>query len=246
MSVEDRVRESLRNRATGLDPSDDGWERIVERARASGTHAPTRRRAAARKVTVIVVSFALFALAAIQLWNALGPAPRKEGPANAPTHSSPTQTPSPVPLTSAPPCRAEQLSGREVLTGGGAAGNVWAPIVLVNRSSRACALSGYPRVSFYDGAGRDLHLDVTDSPVYTGAIPPSPIPRAPFVLDAGSRAWFVVHFIDVQPPCVVVKSLGIVPPGGEGSLAVRVSPEHEWAVCAGGGISITAATTSKP
>jgi hypothetical protein len=162
------------------------------------------------------------------------------GTGRAPSVVTPTPTPSDVPS-----CTGDQLDGHEVVTGGGAAGNVWAPIVLVNRSSRACALSGYPRVRFLDAAGQDLGLIATDSPVYDGTAPPSPVSRAPFVLGPGSRAWFIVHFSDIVPPCSLVTSLRIVPPGAAGTLLVPISPVHEWDVCAGG-ISITAAMPSRP
>jgi hypothetical protein len=142
------------------------------------------------------------------------------------------------------PCHGRQLSGREVLTDG-AAGDVWAPILLRNASHRACTLSGYPTIRFLDAAGHDLHLTATNAPDYTGAIPPSPIPRTAFVLQPGAKSWFVVHFIDVLSPCLVVNSMLVVPPGGHGTVSVLVSRAHEWDVCAGR-LSVTAATLDEP
>jgi hypothetical protein len=144
----------------------------------------------------------------------------------------------------AAPCEGRQLSGHEVVTDG-AAGNVWAPIILRNASPRACTLSGYPTIRFLDAAGHDLHLTATNAPDYTGAIPPSPIPRTAFVLQPGAKSWFVVHFIDVLSPCLVVNSMLVVPPGGHGTVSVLVSRAHEWDVCAGR-LSVTAATLDEP
>jgi hypothetical protein len=160
--------------------------------------------------------------------------------------SPPSEVPAADSVTeeTAAPCHGQQLSGREVVTDA-AAGNIWAPILVRNASTRACTLSGYPTIRFLDSAGRDLHLTATNSRDYTGAIPPSPIPPITFVLEPGAKSWFIVHFTDVQAPCVVVDSMLVVPPGGHGQVSVPVSRSHEWDVCAGP-LSVTAATLNEP
>jgi Protein of unknown function (DUF4232) len=117
--------------------------------------------------------------------------------------------------------------------------------LLKNVSPRACSLSGYPNIRFLDPAGHDLHLTATNSRDYTGAIPPSPIPLRAFVLEPDARSWFIVHFTDVQPPCVVVGSMFVVPPGGHGKVSVPVSRAHEWDECSGP-LTVTAATLNEP
>ena len=153
---------------------------------------------------------------------------------------SPASGTSPPPVN-APSCHARQLSTRVIPTDP-AAGNVWAPILLQNRSSRACTLSGYPQVRFFDAMGRERHIRVTNSPVFPATSQPSPIPRAPFVLEPGAKSWFIVHFEEQAQPCVHVNRLQIVPPGGTGVVDVHVPG---WPVCRGG-VDITAAMPNHP
>jgi hypothetical protein len=155
-----------------------------------------------------------------------------------------TGEPQHVPTSAVKPCRGDQLFAKEIVTDG-AAGNVWTPVEVVNRSSESCRLSGYPNVRFLDAAGEDLRLAATASPTYTGAVPPSPIPRAPFVLDPQDKAWFVVYFSDEQPPCTRVFGVRITPPGGTGWVTMHVSSVHEWDVCQGS-LTYTAATITRP
>jgi uncharacterized protein DUF4232 len=189
---------------------------------------------------VVLVGFTVIALGGVALWRIVASSRRSQlvtTPRNA--RVSPRAS-----VTFAHGCLGAQLSGHEVPMDG-AAGNVWTPIVLVNRSSRPCKLAGYPRVELFDASGQTLHLSMKRSPTYAGAVLPSPISRAPFILQPGGRAWFIIYFEDVQPPCSVVRSLRMTPPGGQGSMIVLVKPVHQWDVCEGG-FSITAATTSKP
>lgn len=261
MSIEDQVRDSLRRQAARSEPSTEGWERIVARQRAA-RGGPHERHTAPRRAMTIAVALALFALAAIPLWAAFGPGSRGSAPTGSGTGTIPTpaptggtsHSPSPSPhhtrtTTPTPPptasrCSADQLSAREIVSDG-VAGNVWTPVLLINRSSEACTLSGYPDLRFLGKTGNDLHLHAIHSPDNTGLMTPSPISRAPFTLEPGARSWFIVHFSDVQPPCTRVFSVQITPPGGTGMLTMRVNPIHEWDVCQGG-ITVTAATPNRP
>ena len=126
----------------------------------------------------------------------------------------------------------------------GAAGNVWTPIVLANASSEACSLAGYPVLRFLGRDGRDLGLRASDDPKDEGHIPPSPIPRAPFVLAPGAKAWFRLYSNDVIPPCTRVSEIAITPPGGTGTVAIHAHPPQRFVFCTGV-LSVTAATLSQ-
>lgn len=241
MSVEDRIRRSFQRQAVKVDPSDD-WEHIVRRVRtgeAGTVPAPSHTR----RVVIIAAAFAIFLLASVPLWIVLHA--DTTAPADSPGASDvlPSSQSATIP-NAAPACRGDQLSAREIATDG-AAGNVWAPVELVNRSSDACTLSGYFDVRFLDAAGHDLNLQAKHSRNDTAGVSPSPIPRAQFVLAPGAKSWFIVYFSDVQPPCVRVLSLAIRPPGGSGTVTMRVNPIHEWAVCVGE-LTVTAATPTRP
>jgi Domain of unknown function (DUF4232) len=231
MSVEDGIRRSLRQQASAVEPS-DGWDEIVRRLEDREpvtTPETTRRRT---RIVVAVAAFAIFAAATVPLWLALrghdGPSRVERLPVSAP----------------AAPCRGGQLSARDIVTDG-AAGSVSEPVALTNRSDRACMLSGYPALRFIGPGGRVLDLRAAPSPNDTAGASPSPISRAPFTLRANETAWFIVSFSDVQPPCGRVVEIAITPPGGSGTVRMRVDPIHVWSVCAGR-LTVTAATPERP
>jgi len=241
VSVEDRVRGSLQRQASDVDPAADGWDRIVQRVR-EGEPVPQPAPSRARRMAIIAAALALFALALVPLL--LHRSDTTSPAANRPAASGASSVPSESTPLTADPCRADQLFAHEIVTDG-AAGNVWAPVVLVNRGTVPCRLGGYPTVRFLGAAGNDLGLRAAHSPKYTGAIPPSPVPRVPFVLAPGGKAWFVVYFSDVQPPCTRVFALSIVPAGAGGPVTMRVNPIHEWAVCSSQP-TLTAMTPNRP
>jgi hypothetical protein len=228
----------------------DGWERIAERVREGG-EVDTVSRPHVRRLVVIIAAFALFALAVIPLWLVLradtstpgGRGSSAPSPVRHPVGGSGGTPPPSIPQQ-AGPCRGDQLHARDIVTHG-AAGNVWTPVVLVNRSATACRLSGYPSIRFLGRAGNDLHLRAAHAPDNTAAVPPSPIPRAPFILAPNQKAWVILYFSDVQPPCARVFGLAMTPPGGTGTVTMLVNPIHEWDVCEGA-LTVTAATPTRP
>lgn len=235
MNVEDRVRRSFEQQAERFEPSTDRFDDVLRRTRL-GEPVPVHDRPHVRRVVLIAAAFVLFIAAMVPLWLAF----RGDG-VSTPSSPSPTVSVGPA---AAPRCRGSQLSAHAIPTDG-AAGNVWTPIVLVNEGSDACSLAGYPRLRFLGRDGRDLGLHASDDPKDEGQIPPSPIPRASFVLAPGAKAWFRLYSTDVIPPCTRVSEIAITPPGGTGSMAIRARPMQKFVFCTGV-LSVTAATPSRP
>ncbi len=235
MSVEDRVRNSFEQQAERFEPSADHLDDVVRRARI-GQAAPVPERPHVRRMVLIAAAFVLFIAAMVPLWIAFrGDVSASPSPASVPASAGPGAVPR---------CRGSQLSVHAIPTDG-AAGNVLTPIVLTNVSSDACSLAGYPRLRFFGRDGRDLGLHASDDPKDEGQIPPSPVPRAPFVLAAGAKAWFRLYSTDVIPPCTWVHEIAITPPGGTGTVTIRATPMHKLVFCTGV-LSVTAAIPSQP
>jgi hypothetical protein len=233
MSVEDRVRTSLKLQSDRFEPSADHLEEVLRRARL-GERAPMVDRPRGRRMLLIAAVFVLFLIAMVPLWIAF-----RGGVSAPPSHPS---SPASVGSASAAGCRGSQLAAHEIPTDG-AAGSVWNPIVIVNASAEPCSLGGYPTLRFLGRDGRDLGLHASDDPKDQGQIPPSPIPRAPFVLAPGAKAWFRLASTDVIPPCTHVSGIEMTPPGGTGT--VRINVNADTLIFCTGILSVTAATPSQ-
>jgi hypothetical protein len=234
MSVEDRVRSSLEQQAKRFEPSANHLDDVLRRARL-GQDGPVLERPRVRRMVLIAAVFVLFIAAMVPLWIAFrGDVSQPPSPSSVPASAGPGAVPR---------CRGDQLSVHAIPTDG-AAGNVLTPIVLTNASSDACSLAGYPRLRFLGRDGRDLGLHASDDPKDVGQIPPSPVPRAPFVLTAGAKAWFRLYSTDVVPPCTWVHEIAITPPGGTGTVTMRATPMRKLVFCTGV-LSVTAATPSQ-
>jgi hypothetical protein len=236
MNVEDRVRRSLEQQAERFEPTADHVEEALARARR-GEPAPAPEGPPARRAVLIVAAFALFIVAAVPLWAAF-----RDAGVSPPAASSPPPSPS-VDPASVSPCDAGQLSVRMIPTDG-AAGNVLTPVELVNTSSEACSLGGYPSLRFLGRDGQDLGLHASHDPQDEGQIPPSPIPRTPFVVEPGDTASFRLYSTDVIPPCASAAEIVITPPGGTGTVTVHADATHRLIFCTGV-LSVTAATLSR-
>ena len=234
MNIEDRVRSSLERQAERFEPWADHREDVLRRARIDEP-APVSERARGRRVVLIAAAFVLFGAAIVPLWIAF------RGGTSSPL--SPSSVPASVGPDAVPRCRGRQLSA-DAIPVDGAAGNVLTPIVLTNTSSDACSLAGYPRLRFLGRDGGDLGLRASDDPKDEGQIPPSPIPRAPFVLAPGATASFRLYSTDIIAPCTRVSRIAITPPGGQGTVMLRANPSQRFLFCTGV-LSVTAATLSQ-
>ncbi|MFF0052453.1 DUF4232 domain-containing protein [Streptomyces sp. NPDC005498] len=109
-----------------------------------------------------------------------------------------------------PMCTASQLT---VSLGGGdaGAGNLYRYLVLTNRTSGACQVSGYPGLSLLDAGGEQIGAPATrDRRTY-----------APVVLEPGGSASVTIHTINRQGECLPTSAqLRIYPPGDTASLVI--------------------------
>lgn len=152
-----------------------------------------------------------------------GPSP--SAPASVST-AAPT-APSVAPASSAPiaSCATSALKG-SLGPEQGAAGSVYAPLVLTNVGPRACELRGFPGVSYV--AGDDGH-QVGPAAVMEGAR------GAEVVLKPGTAAAAQLRLVNVAnfDPAVCrptpVRGLRVYPPGDAASLYIQ----HPGTGCAG-------------
>lgn len=110
----------------------------------------------------------------------------------------------------APMCAAAQLTAS--LGGGDAgAGNLYRYLVLTNRTSGACQVSGYPGLSLLDAGGKQIGAPATrDRRTY-----------APVVLEPGGSASVTIHTINRQGACLPTSAqLRVYPPGNTASLVI--------------------------
>ncbi|WP_328885244.1 DUF4232 domain-containing protein [Streptomyces sp. NBC_00316] len=163
-----------------------------------------------------------------------GPGPHSPSPSTAPSATSPPAVPTPAhrppgdpspgttgpsgrtvapsrhtPGTS-PMCTASQLTA--ALGGGDAgAGNLYRSLVLTNRASGACQVSGYPGLSLLDTDGKQIGVPAArDRRTY-----------APVVLQPGGSASVTIHTVNRQGVCLPTSAqLRIYPPGDTASLVI--------------------------
>ncbi|MET7523376.1 DUF4232 domain-containing protein [Streptomyces sp900116325] len=163
-----------------------------------------------------------------------GPHPPSPGPATSPSTPSPPTDPTPTHRApSAPSAGTTGASGRTVgpsgrtpgaspmctasqltasLGGGDAgAGNLYRYLVLTNRTSGACQVSGYPGLSLLDADGKQIGVPATrDRRTY-----------APVVLEPGGSASVTIHTINRQGECLPTSArLRVYPPGNTASLVI--------------------------
>jgi len=143
---------------------------------------------------------------------------------SAPATAAATPTTAPASQAAAGPghCLATALKGT-LGTSQGAAGTLYADVVLVNTSATACTLYGYPGLSFVTGPG--------GSQIGAAADRNSISPVTQVTLAAGGSANFLVALTDVgvYPPSAchptTVSWLRVYPPGDYGSLYVKYAAQ---------------------
>ncbi|WP_328885246.1 DUF4232 domain-containing protein [Streptomyces sp. NBC_00316] len=110
--------------------------------------------------------------------------------------------------SSTPMCATSQLTGS--LGGGDAgAGNLYRYLVLINRSSTTCHLTGFPGVSLLDASGRQIGPAATRE--HTS--------YAPVVLKPGGSASDTIHTVNRQGTCLPTSSqVRVYPPGNIAAL----------------------------
>ena len=120
-------------------------------------------------------------------------------------------------------CSTEQLGlslGRKDV----GAGNVYLPLVLTNKSTASCTLTGYPGVSLLDSAGSAIG----DPATRRGAS------RSPVSLPPGGSASAVLHTLNegtTDTPCRRTPArIRAYPPDSFTSMTV---PAHSFRVCGG-------------
>lgn len=117
-------------------------------------------------------------------------------------------TATPTPSGTTPMCTAAQLSAS---LGGAdaAAGNLYRYLVLTNRGSTACHLTGYPGVSLLDAHNRQIGQPATREPSS----------YQPVVLRPGGSASDTVHTANRQGTCLAESAqVRIYPPGSLDAL----------------------------
>jgi hypothetical protein len=125
----------------------------------------------------------------------------------------PTSAASTVPATAVGRCTTADLSLR-ANGGNGAAGHAIANFELVNTSTKACRMLGYPGVALLDASGATLTNAGRTPGMILGDLPPATVTVA-----AGQRAYFGVESVNV---CT-----GDVRPTT--SATIRVTPPDETA-----------------
>jgi hypothetical protein len=121
-----------------------------------------------------------------------------------------TPTAGPTTPISTPMCTATQLTA--ALGGGDAgAGNLYRYLVLTNKSTTTCHLTGFPGVSMLDANGKQIGQPATRTQTsYTQV-----------VLAPGGSASDTIHTVNQQGPCLATSTqLRIYPPGSKASLLI--------------------------
>ncbi|MFD5061660.1 DUF4232 domain-containing protein [Streptomyces sp. NPDC058394] len=140
------------------------------------------------------------------------PTHRRPGDPSAGTTGASGRTVGPSGRTpgTSPMCTASQLT---VSLGGGdaGAGNLYRYLVVTNRTSGACQVSGYPGLSLLDAGGKQIGAPATrDRRTY-----------APVVLEPGGSASVTIHTLNRQGACLPSSAqLRIYPPGNTASLVI--------------------------
>jgi hypothetical protein len=146
------------------------------------------------------------------------------------------------PAAAIAPCTGPQLTGSfTAVRGSGAAGHISYALRLTNRSTRACFVSGLPRLRLVGTGGRLLPTHVT--PAFRGGLTAVRV-----VLGPGGRAKATARFSPDVPGTGEPVSgrlceptayrLRVTPPPGGGTVSVPVRPPTP--VCEHGRIELTA------
>lgn len=94
-----------------------------------------------------------------------------DGPSTDPTIGGTSPSESTTASTEAAACPTSALSAEVApAEGGGAAGSVYWNVTFTNTGTVACTLTGYPGVSFADGAGAQVGEPADREPSGTGAV----------------------------------------------------------------------------
>lgn len=125
----------------------------------------------------------------------------------------PAAASAPVGRASTPMCTTSQLTG--ALGGGDAgAGNLYTYLVLTNRSSTTCHLTGYPGVSLLDAAGRQIGAPADRQPSRYAAV----------VLRPGASASDTIHTVNHMGKCLPASAkVRIYPPGNTAAMVIAGS-----------------------
>ncbi|WP_327424181.1 DUF4232 domain-containing protein [Streptomyces sp. NBC_01230] len=112
--------------------------------------------------------------------------------------------------SSTPMCATSQLTG-SLGAGDAGAGNLYRYLVLTNRSSTTCHLTGFPGVSLLDASGRQIGPAATRE--HTS--------YAPVTLKPGGSASDTVHTVNHQGTCLPTSTrVRVYPPGNTASLVL--------------------------
>ncbi|WUH89062.1 DUF4232 domain-containing protein [Streptomyces sp. NBC_00433] len=125
------------------------------------------------------------------------------GTATRPPSATPTRDAPPQTAGATPMCATSQLSA--ALGGGDAgAGSLFRYLVLTNRSSTACHLTGYPGLSMLDAKGAQIGAPADRQPM----------DYRPVVLRPGGSVSDTIHTVNQQGTCLPASvKLRIYPPG---------------------------------
>jgi hypothetical protein len=156
--------------------------------------------------------------------------PQSQGspePASSSSSKAGTSTPAPTSAASGPPssssapagpalCKAADLTAAQDSTGGGAAGSVYAQLVLTNSGSEPCLLKGFPGVS--------LTADANGAPIGAPAKRDESTPVTDVLVAPGQAGTAVLRYTQAgnYPECTITPAAGyrIYPPEDTASLFV--------------------------
>jgi hypothetical protein len=154
--------------------------------------------------------------------------------------AEPSDQPGPAGSSSAGPssgtCKASAMT-EATYGGNGTAGTVYTGIVLTNKSSAPCAVTGYPTVAFVDAGGKLYKVQVEH---ITGTT------ASKVTVAAGGKAYFTVQLSDVpvnnqKAPCQPAAAGMLISLSSDGSSPV--TDKGPWRAC---GIAHVGPVTAKP
>jgi hypothetical protein len=117
-----------------------------------------------------------------------------------------------------------------------ATGTVAAMVRLVNTSSTACSVIGYPNLDYLSGAGDTLPVRVTDGGDPLGA---TNIASSPVALASGAGAEFALVWSEVGPDCTTTTAVAIGIGDGASARVEGTGPD-------GGSLSPCSAPRGQP
>jgi hypothetical protein len=121
----------------------------------------------------------------------------------------------------------------------GAAGSIFSGVVLTNRSSSSCTVSGWPSLRYFDASGSPLATTVVRSTTYFSSQPGVPGSPSTVTVRPGATVQLALGYSDVpigtQTSCPTVDHFNAYLPGAlVASNAVSITSGSNFAPCGAG------------